>query len=79
MVAYLKHEYFARGAINVEFAIRWIIGIDALSREEVDNILWAILVAIRCGDLYSFHCSAVLQKRDDKINGNISTQLKGNK
>lgn len=51
-MTHLKHEYLARGTINVELAIRWIIGIDALSREEIDNILRAILVAIRCGDLF---------------------------
>lgn len=60
-MTHLKHEYLARGTIYVEFAIRWIIGIDALSREEIDNILWTILVAIRCGDLFysPWQCSVV--------------------
>lgn len=47
-MTYLQYEYFAGGAVDVEFAIGWIIRINALAREEVHDVLGTILVAI-CG------------------------------
>jgi len=57
VVTHLKHKYFTGCTINVEFAVRWIIWINALTGKEIDNILWTILVTIRCSHL--FQCGAV--------------------
>lgn len=48
---YLKYENLSGGPVYVEFAVGRIVWIDALSSQEVDNVLGPIFVAIRCGHL----------------------------
>lgn len=49
---HFQHENFARGAVDVEFAVCRVVWIDTLASQEVDNVLWTILVAIGCRHLY---------------------------
>lgn len=49
---HFQYEYFSRCTIYVEFAVGWIVGVDTLAGQEVDNVLWTILVAIGSRHLY---------------------------
>ena len=50
-IAYLQHEDLARGLVDVELALVGPVGVDALPGEEVDDVLWPVLVAVRGCDL----------------------------
>ena len=48
---YLEHEYLPRGPVYVEFAVVWIVRIDALACQEIHDVLGPIFVAVGCGHL----------------------------
>lgn len=50
---YLEDVDFTSGTIDIELAIGWIIRIDTLARQEVDDVLGTILVAIGGRHLYT--------------------------
>lgn len=52
MGTYLQHEYLSGGPIYVEFAIRRIVRINALARQEVNNVLGPILISVGGRNLY---------------------------
>lgn len=52
MYTHFQYEDLAGGAVDVEFAVCRIVWIDALASQEIDNILWTILIAIGCRHLY---------------------------
>ena len=48
---YLQHEDLARGLVDVKLALVWPVSVDALPGEEVHDVLWSVLVAVRGSDL----------------------------
>jgi len=52
---YLEDIDFASGAIDVELAVGWVLRIDTLSSQKVDNVLLTIFIAIGSRDLSRNH------------------------
>lgn len=51
-ITHFQYENLARGTVDIEFTVCRIIWIDALAGQEVDYILWTILVTIGCRHLH---------------------------
>jgi len=49
--SYLEHEYFSCRPVDIELAVGWIVGIDTLASEEVDDLLRSVFVSISGSDL----------------------------
>lgn len=56
----LEDEDLAGGAVDIEFAVGGIIGIDALPGQEVDDVLRSVLIPVSGGDLRGPNCELTI-------------------
>ena len=50
-LTYLEDKDFSRRAVDVELGEVGLVRVDALAREEVDDVVLPVLVAVARGDL----------------------------
>lgn len=51
-IFYLQHENLAGRSIDVEFTVGWVVRIDALTRQEINDILRSVFVTVSSSHLY---------------------------
>lgn len=68
MSIYLEHKYFASCSIDVKFTVGWVVRIDTLTRQEINDILRSVLVTVSCRYLHILSVYECEEVRERKIN-----------
>lgn len=53
---YLQDKYLACRSVDVEFTVGWVVRIDTLTRQEINDVLRSVLVAVSRSHLYAWEC-----------------------